>query len=292
MKTMGEIAADARRMAYGSMSEQINLLAADFPADGVELELELSVTGITPGMILSSGLNVWWVKEVSSSANIVYVVPRYDGSFAERLPAGSVVYIKPRVTDWHLFNEINNVISQMSSPTYGLYKIGEFTAVGSHHWDTIPVPDSVKDISEILAVSALEFQGSNRWYDLPTRTYRWMPDQRSIKILRDVRPNNSIKVTYKAPFSKANSLVDDVESMCGLAASMTDIPALGAAAALLRTTESRRNQVQVQGDPRRADEVQAGANSGAARDMQRQFQMRVNDEYIRLVQRNPIFMGV
>lgn len=292
MKTMQQMCDDTRRMTYGTMTESLNILEADYDTGANKLEFELDTTGITPGMVLSSDLNVWWVKDVSQSSRTVYVVPRWEGSYDSRLPVGSIVYVKPRVTDWYLFNVLNDVIAQMSSPTAGLYRIGEFTAQGSHHWDTITVPDSAKDISEILAVSALEFHGSNRWYDLPTRTWRWMPDQRSIKILRDVRPNNSIKVTYKAPFTKANALVDDVESMCGLASSMTDIPPLGAAAALLRTTEARRGQIQVQGDPRRADEVVAGSNSGAARDMQRQYQLRLNDEYIRLVQRNPIFMGV
>lgn len=291
MRTMKNVIDDTRRMAYGSLSDQINLLAADYPLEGGELELELAVTGITPGMILSSGLNVWWVKEVSQSSNTVYVVPRYDGSYSHALEAGSVVYIKPRVTEWHLFNEVNNVISQMSSPAYGLYRLGQFEATPVGQFDTIPIPDNTT-IDGIVSIAVLEYTGSNRWIELPTRAYRWMPEHQSIKVLRDMWTGLPVRVEYRGPFKRADSLLDDLESMCGLAPSMTDIPALGAAAALLRTTESRRNQISVQGDPRRADEVQAGANSSAAREMERQFRQRINDEYARLIARNPIFMGV
>jgi hypothetical protein len=282
---------DTRRLAYGSLSDQINLLATDYPVEGGELELELAVTGITPGMILSSGLNVWWVKEVSASSNTVYVVPRYEGSFAERLPAGSVVFIKPRVSDWFLFNAVNDVIAQLSSPSYGLYRLGQFEATPVGQFDTIPIPDNTT-IDGIVSVAVLEYTGSNRWIELPTRAYRWMPEHQSIKVLRDLWSGLPVRVEYRGPFKKGESLVWDVESQSGLAATMTDLPALGAAATLLRTTESRRNQISVQGDPRRADEVGAGANSSIAREMERQFRQRVNDEYARLIARNPIFMGV
>lgn len=292
MRTMKNLIDDTRRLAYGSLSDQINLLAADYPLDGGELELELATTGITPGMVLSSGMNVWWVKEVSQASNTVYVVPRYDGSYSHPLEAGTVIFIKPRVTEWHLFNEINNVIAQMSSPSYGLYRHSLFVADPTGIWDTIPIPPEHADMTSIVSVSILEDQAANRWYDLPTRTYRWEPDAGVIKVLRDLWAGTKVKVEYRAPFKKAMLLTTDVESECGLAPTMTDIPALGAAASLLRTTEARRNQINVQGDPRRADEVQAGANSSAAREMERQYRQRINDEYARLVVRNPITMGV
>jgi hypothetical protein len=73
--------------------------------------------------------------------------------------------------------------------------------------------------------------------------------------------------------------------------SMVDIPALGAAIDLLRTTESRRTQVSAQGDSRRPEEVPVSSNSAIANQMEREYRQRVQDEMSRLVTRIPIFRG-
>jgi hypothetical protein len=85
---------------------------------------------------------------------------------------------------------------------------------------------------------------------------------------------------------------EDIVEDCGLAETMVDIPVLGAASMLLRTTENRRNQITVQGDSRRSDEVVSGGNSSAADGMARMYRDRVNQEYIRLTSRTPIFKGI
>ena len=75
MGTVKDVLADARRMAYGSMSEQINIISASAAAGATELYVDLDTTGITPGMVLSSGLNVWYVKSTSSTEQRIFVIP-------------------------------------------------------------------------------------------------------------------------------------------------------------------------------------------------------------------------
>jgi hypothetical protein len=73
---------------------------------------------------------------------------------------------------------------------------------------------------------------------------------------------------------------------------MLDIPVLGAAIELLLTTESRRTQVQTQGDSRRPEEVPISSNSAIAGQLQREYQSRVREEMTRLVTRLPIYRGL
>ena len=73
---------------------------------------------------------------------------------------------------------------------------------------------------------------------------------------------------------------------------MLDLPSMGAAVELLMTTESRRTQVQTQGDSRRSDEVPVTANSSIASALQRQYRARIQEEMTRLVTRIPIYRGV
>jgi hypothetical protein len=289
---MGQAVNDTRRLVYGSMNEQINLLDQDYPVDGDRLVMKLDVSGITPGMIVSHGLNVWYVTEVTPAAKTVYVVPRYDGSFSERLSAGAVIMIRPRVTDWVLFNEVNRCIVQMSSRTSGLYRLGhEFISSGFNQWGRYVM--AAPNVQSIIAIRAVRSWGDPLSEPIPDRMWRWDKHTGAIRIFDpEFSWASQIDVTYRAPFLEATSLEADLVSQCGLAPSMEDIPSLGAASALLLTTEGRRNQVSVQGDPRRPGEVPPGSNSSAAREMRRRYEDRIDDEYARLINADPIMRTI
>lgn len=287
MRTMWQAVDDARRLAYGSMNEQINLLDQDYPVGGDRLVMKLDTQGVTPGMILSSGLNVWYVTEVTPSTKSVYVLPRYDGSFAERMSAGAVVMIQPRVTDWLLFNEVNRQIVALSSRANGLYSTQvEVAQLKFGEWGHFTLAST--EVESIIAIRAKEPWGGRGWYTLNDRDWRWQKDRSEVRILNpDIAWVNEIEVVYRRGFRKASSLLDDLNGFCGLAETMEDIPSIGAAANLLLTTEARRSQIKAQGDPRRASEVTPGQNASAAREMRRIFQERIDEEHVRLVNAQP-----
>ena len=294
MTTIADLVADARRMTYGSMTEQINLIGTNAAAGAETITLELDVTGITPGSILSSGLNVWYVKGISAGSREVYVIPGYDNAPQQAATAGDQVIIKPRVTTWYLFNAINDEIRKLSSPMNGLYRVGTWTVDVSPTYQTYEVPSEALDMTNILRVRYRWPGTPDVWSDIRTSSYRWIVSEtgNKIQLLVNIPSGTEIEFTYKAPFVEAASLDDDPITDCGLAQTMLDIPPLGAAATLLKTTDSRRNQISAQGDARRAGEVTSGANLSSAMMMDRDYKGRVQDEYVRLVQRFPIFKGV
>ena len=294
MTTIASLVADARRMTYGSMTEQINLLSLNASAGATTLTMELDVTGITPGSILSSGLNVWYVKGISAGSRKIYVIPGYDNSPQTAATSGDTVIIKPRVTDWYLFNAINDEIRKLSSPTNGLYRVGTWVTDVSPTYQTYEVPMEAANMTNLLRVRYRWPGTPDVWSDLRTSSYRWVVSEtgNKIQVLVNVPSGTEIEFTYKAPFVEATSLSDDPIVDCGLAQTMLDIPPLGAAATLLKSTDSRRNQISAQGDPRRAGEVASGANLSSGSYFDRDYKMRVQDEYVRLTQRFPIFKGV
>lgn len=294
MTTIADLVADARRITYGAMTEQINLISTNAAAGADTLEMELDITGMTPGMTLTSGLNVWYIKGSNPGSKQVYVIPGYDNSPQESVTAGDRVIIKPRVTDWYLFNAINDEIRKLSSPMNGLYGIGTWVTDVSPTYQTYEVPPQALDMTNILRVRYRWPGTPDVWSDIRTASYRWIVSEtgNKIQLLVNVPSGTEIEFTYKAPFAEANSLTDDPIADCGLAQTMLDIPPLGVAATLLKTTDSRRNQISAQGDPRRAGEVPSGVNLSSAAMLDRDYKMRVQDEYARLVQRFPIFKGV
>ena len=291
MTTMRDSINETRRLVYGSMSEQVNLLSENYYAGTDVLVMQLDVTGITPGMVLSSGLNVWWVKEVAAATKTVYVIPSWEGSYNDDVPVNSVVMIRPRATDWFLFNEVNRAIMQMSSRTKGLYRVGHETARSEFgKWGVFSVSPAAESILAIRVSPSWQQSGTVQLQD---RDWRWNSRTGEIRILN---PSyswvNEISVMFRGAFSPAVALDIDLAAQCGMAPSMEDIPALGAAANLLLTTEGRRGQLSAQSDPRKAAEVVAGSNASAAREMRRQYDARIDDEYIRLVNANPYKISI
>lgn len=294
MTTVADLVADVRRRVYGSMTENVNLVQTSASAGQTSFQLELGVDGIQKGMILSSGLNVWFVKGVYSTDNTVFVIPGYDNSPKTAITTGDMVYVRPRMTDWYAFNSINDQLRRLSSPDAGLYKIGTWVAEVDPTYQTYVVPVEAENMINLLRVRWRSPGTTDVWTDVPDRYYRWVysNEQNIVRLLYNVPSGTDVEFIYKAPFSQATSLDDDPVADLGLSESMLDIPALGAAIDLLRTTESRRNQVSSQGDSRRPDEVSMTANSSIAGVLERDYRRRVQDEMVRLVTRIPIYRGI
>jgi hypothetical protein len=294
MSTIKDLVADARRLAYGSMTEQINLIDGTVAAGATTIPLQLDISGITPGMVMSSGLNVWYVTGSSPGEREVYVVPGYDNAPQESASNNDIVILKPKVTDWYLFNMVNDEIVRLSSPTNGLYRIATWVANVSPTYQTYEVPTEALSMTNLARVRYRWPGTPDVWSDIRPSSYRWIVSETDSKVqlLVNVPSGTEIEFTYKAPFTKATSLADDPIEDCGLADTMTDIPPLGAASALMRSTDGRRNQITTQGDSRRAGEVQSSANLSTASLLDRDYKSRVQEEYARLIQRLPIFKGV
>lgn len=294
MTTMLDMVSDTRRMAFGSLNDQINLVGVDAAASDTSLIMDMDITGITPGMTLSSGLNVWYVKGIESSSKTVFVIPGFDNSPKTAVTAGDFVFIKPRVTDWYMFSMMNQEILRLSTPQHGLYAIKSWTDSVNATYQTYTVPDAAFNMIGILRIRYRLPGTTDVWVDIPEKSYRVQTGVSGsiIRLLRDIPSSADIEFLYKGPFTPATSLDDDVTTVCGLSSSMIDIPPLGCLSTLLRTTETRRNQVQQQGDARRAGEVASGANSNTVQMVERNHQMRIWEEASRLTQRIPIVRSI
>lgn len=294
MTSMADMVAEVRRNVYGTMTENINIVAAPYTGGSDTLTLELDVTGITPGTMISSGLNTWYVKGVVPASKQVFVIPGYDDSPQVNASVNDIVYIRPRMTAWYAFNKLNDQIKRLSSPVLGLYRLDSWVTPVDPTYQTYVIPTADTDLLDVVRVRYKVPGTPDMWADIANKDWKWQNGQseQRVQLLINVPSGTDIEFVYRAPFSPATALSDNVETVCGLSSTMLDIPPLGVSAELLRTTESRRNQVQTQGDPRRATEVSITGNSSMAREFQRQYQYRVDEEYTRLISKTPIYRGI
>lgn len=289
--TMSDLVSEVRRLTYGTLTEQLNLIKTDYAAGQTEIFLDMDMTQIQPGMILSSGLNVWYVRTVNTGSRSIRVIPGYDNAPCPSGSAGDFVYVRPRMTQWYAFSQLNNQFRQLSSPNRGLYKVGTFTKSINTTYQTYDIPTAALNMVGLARVRYRLPGTPDVWYEMPNNTYRRMEDR--IQLLQNVPSGGAqLEFTYRAPFTEATTLADDVETTIGLASTQLDIPPLGVAIGLIRTTESRRNQVQTQTDARRSAEVPPESNIGDATRMERAYAARVNEEYTRQLRNQPIYMGI
>jgi hypothetical protein len=162
----------------------------------------------------------------------------------------------------------------MSAPTNGLgildYWVDVASADGSGQY---PPPDGIIP----ARVRAAYGWDGYKWWPIS----RWQYQLGSVRVWED--RFGGYCFVYSAPFVLPTAFDDDVVTDLGLTETMLDIPVLGAAAMLASGFESRRANLGAQGDTRRANEVQAGANLGMAREWIRMRDERIADEYGRLL---------
>jgi hypothetical protein len=69
----------------------------------------------------------------------------------------------------------------------------------------------------------------------------------------------TLRVRYKAPFTRVSTISDSLQSVANLPVTMEDILEMGVMSRMLSTREVKRNFIESQGDTRRSDEVPPGA---------------------------------
>lgn len=286
MTTMEALVRQTRRRVWGAMSDNLNFLAAEYEEGGATLQFTMPIDGITPGIVISSGLNTWYVIATNKEAKTAQVYAGYEGSQNAALPEGSPVMIRPRASDWYVFEALQNVITSLSSPATGLYREGSWEANANTIWGTYEIPTDVP----ITDLSGVQFQwptSTNVWVDVPATSWRYQPERGVVRLTESMPAGVILKFDYKGPFTPPTALTDDPEVDCGLAATMLDLPPLGAAIQLALGGEGRRVQPHVQGDTRKPGETPAGASANMARELERAYTRRVGEEHFRLLARNP-----
>lgn len=294
MTTVQQMLSDTRRTAFGAANQKMNFVGTSAVAGATDIVMELDVSEISAGQILSCGLNVWYVRSVNVATKTVTVVTGIDGSPESAVSAGDVVLVNPTVTDWYILNMLNAEIARLSSPTCGLYGIGSWEADADIVYGTYTIPDAAANMTGILRVRFRMIGSTDAWFDVPPSAVKAQFGDGSgvVRLTRMPDPGTKVQFIYKSTFQQATSLDDDAVDDLGLAETMVDIPPLGAVASVLRTVENARLDIRSQANSRRPSEVREGTNMSLAQAYTRDRDARIDEERARLTVRYPVFRGI
>lgn len=286
----------ARGYLMSGQTETINILdSAYIPGDG-QLSLRYELKGISQGTPLSAGRACFMSWVTTAATKVVEVTPSWDGAPDVSVASDTIVRVKPRFFDHNIFDAVNETLNELSSPSMGLYAIGQITFDTDTSLTVYDLSDA-EGLIDVLRVGvtnesdltdAYPALRQNQWSFRRVNPTAEYPTGLQLRLFDwpAISSATSLIVTYKRAFIPADD-IDSATSSTLIGDGMDDLPALGAASRLLIPGEVRRNQLTAQGDTRRAEEVVAGSTLGAARAIRKLYQDRVNDEYARLMQSFP-----
>lgn len=284
MTLLSDLIEETRGHLQANMRDELNQLNGSMTNSTTSAVVEFPQGGIQRGSILGVDLEVMYVW--SFSVQTATVRRGFMGSTAATHADDALVYVNPRWSNFQILRALNAELNSYSSPRNGLYRVRTVDLTYSSNAQEYDLT-SVTDLVSVLGVTT-SMPGVTDWYpvsswgltrDLPTATF---PSGKALSIYTPVTPGRTVRVVYGAPFAPLAALTDDVAAVSFLPATAHDIPPLGAAARLLAGREAARAQIDAQPESRNAEEVQGGANRGAAGGLLALRDMRLREEAARL----------
>lgn len=277
----------------GGEDEEVNVLNGNIQAGDTTLSMTYDLNGIVPGSFIGIGLEVLRVVQTNTLTKTLTVIRGQRGSTAAAHTSGAVVQVAPRFSRWSVFRALNDDLASLSG--FGLFQI----KTADITYNAAVMSYDLTGVTEIDQVYSVRYEvpgATKEWPLLRQQDYRLerhadtgdFPSGLSITIYRDCYSGNTIRVAYKAPFTRMTSASDDVQSVAGLPATANDLPPLGAAIRLQSGHEAGRVAYEKQPDVRRAQEVPVGASFQATAGWTRLRQQRIDDELRRLSRRYPV----
>lgn len=284
-----DLIADTRRLLMGGQREAINKLAAPAISGATSLTFQNPPEGITGGVYLQVGLELFYVWSVSGST--ATVEPAQAGSVSDIHNTGDIVTVSPKFPDFAILKALNDSIRSLSSPALGMYRTPSVDLTyASGGYDLAGVTDLL-DIVDIRAhrggTTSRDWPLIDTWQLDRAVDPTDFPSGLALFLIDTFDVGSTIRVRYRAGFSPLVNISDDVETVTGLPVTALDIPPLGAAIRLVHPREIKRNFTEAQGDGRRSGEVGPGAVAGSVNALERDYYRRISEEASRLSALNP-----
>lgn len=274
------------------MVEERNKLATTITATATSCILSYDLGSVRTGSIIEIDSEQMYVWEVAESTKTLTIERAFNGTTAASHTGGSVVIVNPRFPRNQILEAINDEMADLSSPMNGLFqvKILDFQYNGSDRQVNLPAVSNIIDIIEVRSrYKSDDYQqvrAVKLLRDMPTKDFG---SGMAIQIDQDIRQGD-MRVSYKAPFTKATTESDNLQVNCGFPEVCEDIIIIGAQIRLMSPREIKRNFTESQGDTRRSDEVPAGAVGSSITNLLRMRRDRITAEAARLARQYPTFL--
>lgn len=298
MTTAATLIAETQRLIHAGSHEQANKLAAAITdTTGTSVSLTYALGGLSEGTVICVDLELMYVWATDTTALTATVQRGYMGSTAATHSNGAFVQVNPRYSRFAIFTAINQDLDDLVSQ--GLYSVATVELTYSAAVQGYDLT-GVTNLYKIIEVKFDEPGSERSWPVVPPNRYRLerghdtgdFASGMALQLYDPLYPGRAVRVTYRKPFTHFSAESDDAQSVAGLAASMNDLPPMGATMRLTLPKEIKRNFTESQGDTRRPDEVPVQAIANSARALATLRQGRIEAEKMTLARQWPDYIRV
>jgi hypothetical protein len=278
-----------RQLLSGTIEER-NKLATTVSSSDTSFVMSYDLAGLRAGTAFEIDSELVYIWEAVSGSKTVTVERGYMGTTAVAHTAGAVVTLNPRFPKAQMLEALNQDIDDLSSPLNGLFRIVSVDVDynGSDRQTDLTGATSVLDLIDVrlryLDSDYPVIRMTRLQRDLPTTDF---PSGFAIVFDESVMAG-SLRVRYKAPFSRVSTISDSIQSVANIPTAMEDILELGVMSRVLSVREVKRNFIESQGDTRRSDEVGAGAMRDSFSNILRLRRDRIIAEAAKLARQYPL----
>ena len=294
MSTAGALLDRVSRQLLSGTVEERNKLATTVDSDDTSFVMSYDLTGLRSGVVFEIDAELVYIWEATSGNKTVTVERGYMGTTPAAHTAGAIVTLNPRFPKAQLLDALNQDIDDLSSPLNGLFRVisANVDYNGADRQVDLTGATSVIDLLDVR----LRYLDSDYPVIRKTRLQRDLPTSDfasgfSIVFDESVMAG-TLRVRYKAPFSRVSTLTDSLQSVGFVPITMEDILELGVMSRMLSTREIKRNFIESHGDTRRSDEVPAGAMRDSFSGILRLRRDRIIAEAAKLARQYPLTIRV
>ena len=278
-----------RQLLSGTIEER-NKLATTVDSDDTSFVMTYDLGGLRAGTVFEIDSELVYIWEATSGTKTVTVERGYMGTTAAAHTSGALVTLNPRFPKAQMLEALNQDIDDLSSPLNGLYRIVSVDVDynGSDRQTNLTGATSVLDLIDVR----LRYLDSDFPVIRMTRLQRDLPTADFASgyaiVFDESVMAGSLRVRYKAPFTRVSAISDNLQSVANVPATMEDILELGVMSRVLSVREVKRNFIESQGDTRRSDEVGAGAMRDSFSNILRLRRDRIIAEAAKLARQYPL----
>jgi len=290
MTTVATILNRASRQMLAGVVEERNKLATSIDSDDTTVVCTYDIGGLRTGSVFEVGSELLYVWDAQPSTKTLTVERAYAGTTAASHSAGAILTLNPRFPRGQMLDALNSDIDDLSSTTNGLFRIVtvDLTYDGSARQVNITNSGTILDLIDVR----FRYESDDYPVLRNMRVQTGLPttDFASGNTLVFDEPvmAGTVRVRYKAPFTRATTEASDLTTDCFLPATCDDIIEMGVILRMMAGREIKRNFIEAQGDTRRPEEVPAGAVRDSLANIQRLRRERIIAESGRLKAQFPI----
>ncbi len=290
MTTVATVLNRASRQMLAGVVEERNKLASSLNDSTTSVVLSYDLGGFRAGSVFEIESELFYVWEANTASKTLTVERGYGGTTAAAHSANVLATLNPRFPRAQMFDAVNAELDDLSSTMNGLFRVvtTDLTYNGSDRQINITGSGTIIELLDArlryLADDHPVLNSVRLQTGLPTADFA----SGNTLVFDEPVMAGTVRVRYKAPFTRATSESSDLTTNCFLPTTCDDIVETGVILRMMNGREIKRNFIESQGDTRRADEVPPGASRDSVTNLARLRRERIIAEAARLKAQYPI----